>query len=72
MNPLLILLIVIIICAIIAGAAFGIYRWMHPKMKQEKRDESHDVQEALDRVLQPIDDEELSKQVQNYKDEEDE
>lgn len=70
MESLLVFVIVLAIAAVIAGVSYGIYRWTHPKLK-EQRDDSNDLQESLDRVLQPIEDEDLSKQVQNYKDEED-
>lgn len=72
MNPGLVFLFVILAAALVGGAAFGIYRLLHPKLKEKPRDTSHDVQEALDRVLVPVDDEETAKQISEYKDEEDE
>ena len=61
--------IVIAATALIGGVAFGIYRLLHPKLKEE-RDTSNDVKEELDRVLVPVEDEETSKKIQNYQDEE--
>ena len=72
MNPVLIFVIILAVAGAVAGAAFGIYRLLHPKLKQEPRDTSHDVEEALDRVLVPVEDEETAKAISEYKDEEDE
>ena len=72
MNPILIFVIILAVAGAVAGAAFGIYRLLHPKLKQEPRDTSHDVEEALDRVLVPVEDEETAKAISEYKDEEDE
>ena len=70
--PVLILLIVIGSFALIAIIAYVIHRILHPKMKvdPEKPTDEQVVQENLDRVLEPIKDEELAKEVAEYKDEE--
>ena len=73
MNPVVVLLIIIAAFGVIAGVAFLIYRMLHPKMKSDdaKPSEEQTVKENLDRVLEPIEDEELAEQVSEYKDEED-
>lgn len=71
MNPLIILLIILGIAAIVAGVAFGIYRTLHPKLNDEKPTEEQFVQEELDRILQPIEDEETAQKVNEYVDKED-
>lgn len=71
-QELMILLIIIAIAAVIAIVAFVIHRFLNPKMKQEDVDESKFVQEELDRVLKPIEDDETARQVNEYKDEDEE
>lgn len=70
-NPLIILLIILAIAAVVAIVAFGIYRYLHPKLNEPKPSEDEFVQEELDRVLQPIEDEETAKKVNEYVDKED-
>ena len=71
MNPLLLLLIILGIAAIVAVVAFAIYRYLHPKLNEQKPTEDQFVQEELDRILQPIEDDETAKQVNEYVDKED-
>ena len=56
--------IIIAVCAVIAIAAFVIYR-----LTEEQKEQF--LQEELDRVLKPIEDEETAKKVSEYKDDED-
>ena len=70
-NPLLLLLIILGIAAIVAIVAFGIYRYLHPKLNETKPTEEQFVQEELDRILQPIEDEETAQKVNEYVDKED-
>ena len=70
----LIFLIVIGAFAVIAIIAFVIYRLLRPKLKDQdnKKTENDYVQEELDRVLQPVEDEKVSKEIQDYKQNDDE
>ena len=75
LDSLWIFLIVIGAFGIIAIIAFVLYRLLRPKLKgseQEKKTEEDYAQEELDRVLQPVEDEEVSKEIQNYKQNDDE
>lgn len=72
-DSISIFLIVLGIAVVIGVVAIIIYKIIHPKLKEEKKiDEEKAVIEELNRVLEPIDDEELSEQIQEYKDEIDE
>ena len=72
-EPLIILVIIIAVAGAIALVAFFIYRFTHPKIKQDdKVDEKTAAKEELDRILQPIEDEDLAEEIANYIDEEDE
>lgn len=72
METLIIFLIVIGAAALIAIVAFLIHRLMHPKLKDEKKDEAEFVKEELDRILVPIDDKKTAEEISNYHDKEDE
>ena len=63
--------VIIAVAAAICIAAFVIYRLTHPKLKKEEKDEKEYAKEELDRILQPVEDEELSKQINDYKEEDD-
>lgn len=65
--------IFLIIFGIIVGialVAFLIYLYLKPKLKKDdKPTEEQIVQEEMERLLKPIDDEETAKAVEQYKDE---
>ena len=73
-QPIIILLIVVGAFALIAIVAFVIYRLLRPKLKQkeDKPTEADYAKEELDRVLQPVEDEKVSKEIQDYKQNDDE
>ena len=64
-----IFLIVLGFFALIAIVAYVIHRILRPRLKDEdkKESEKEHAQEELDRILQPVEDDEVSKQIQNYK-----
>ena len=70
MNPVIIFLIVLGVAAIIALLAFIIYRTIRPRLKEEKPSEEEILQDEMKRVLQDVEDEEVAKQISNYKDDE--
>lgn len=71
-SGIITLVAILAAAALIAIVAFVIHRVMHPKLKSdnEKPSEEQIMQEELDRVLQPVDDEEAAKEISEYKDEE--
>jgi len=72
-DSLIILLIILGIAGIIAIVAYILYRVLHLKIKDEdKKDEKEIAKEELDRILEPIEDEEVSKQVSQYDQDEEE
>ncbi len=71
-SPVVILLLILGCAALIAVIALIIYKILHPKLKQDKKiDEEKALQEELNRVLEPIEDEKISKDIQNYQSDED-
>lgn len=71
-SGIITLVAIIVAAALIAIVAFVIHCVMHPKLKSdnEKPSEEQIMQEELDRVLQPVDDEETAKEISEYKDKE--
>ena len=67
----MVMIILTLIAAVIALAAYIVYKILHPKLKKDEEiDEEKVLQEELDRVLEPIEDEELKKQIEDYKEDE--
>ena len=71
-SPELITFLVVLgVVVVIAIVSFLIYLYLRPRLKHDdKPSEEEILHEEIDRVLQPIDDEETAKAVQQYKDEE--
>lgn len=66
-----IFLIVLAAVVVIALVAFSLYRFLRPKMKiDDKPSEQEIVNEEMNRILKPIDDDETARAVNEYKDEE--
>lgn len=67
-----IFLIVIGAAFVIGLIAFLIYLYLKPKLKKDdKPTDEQIVEEEMNRVLKPIEDDETAKAVEQYKDEED-
>ena len=69
-NPVIIFFIVLGVVAVVALVAFIIYRTIRPKLKEEKPSEEEILQDEMKRVLQDVEDEEVAKQISDYKDDE--
>ena len=75
LNGIWIFLIVLGFFAVVAILAFVIYRLLRPKLKEKEEDkptEEDYAKEELDRILQPVEDEEVSKEIQEFKQNDDE
>lgn len=71
-KELLVLVAIVAVAGTIALVSFLLYRYLHPKMKQtEEVDEKKAVEEELERILQPVEDEEIADEIANYVDDED-
>lgn len=68
--------IFLIVCGffvLIAVIALIIYKILNPKLKNDeehKNTEQENAKENLDRILQPVEDEEIAKQIEDYKEDE--
>ena len=70
MHPVIVFLIVFGVIALIALIAFIIYRTIRPRLKEEKPSEEQILQDEMKRVLQDVEDEQVAKQISDYKDDE--
>ena len=69
-SQLIVLLAVIAVAAVVALAAFILYRVLRPRLKEEKPSEEEILEDEMKRVLQDVEDEEVAKQINEYKDDE--
>lgn len=70
-EGLITFLIVLGVVVVIALVTFLLYLYLKPRLKRDdKPSEDQILDEEMKRVLQPIDDEETAKAVEQYKDEE--
>ena len=70
MNPVIVFLIVLGVTAVVALVAFIIYRTIRPRLKEEKPTEEEILQDEMNRVLQDVEDEQVAKQISDYKEDE--
>ena len=71
MGTGIILLIILGAIAVIALIAYFIYRYTHLKLKEDKPSEEEVLKDEMDRLLQPIEDDETRKQVEDYQEKDD-
>ena len=70
-EGLMIFLIVLGVAAFLAIVAFLIRLYIRPKLKiDDKPTEEQIVEEEMNRILKPVDDEETAEKIEEYKDEE--
>ena len=70
MNPVIIFVIILAVTAVVALVAFILYRILRPRLKEEKPSDEEILKDEMNRVLQDVDDEEVAKQISDYKDDE--
>jgi len=65
------LVAIIVVAGLMAGLAFLIHRIIKNKSKgEEKPDDETILKEEMDRVLEPINDEEVAKEISEYQEDE--
>ena len=71
-TPVITLLVIIGVTGLIALVTFIIYRYTHPRLKEnDKPSEEQILHEEMDRYLNPIEDEEARKEVEQYQEKDD-
>ena len=69
-SQLLVFIIIISATAVVALLAFILYRILRPRLKEDKPSEEEILQDEMKRVLQDVEDEEVAKQISDYKEDE--
>ena len=69
-NQLLVFIIIVAATAVVALVAFILYRILRPRLKEDKPSDEEILQDEMKRVLQDVEDEDVAKQISDYKDDE--
>ena len=69
-QTLLIFIIVVAAAGVLALLAYLLYRLLRPRLKEEKPSDEEILQDEMKRVLQDVEDEEIAKQISDYKEDE--
>ena len=69
-QQLLIFIIIISVTGLVALFAFVLYRFLRPRLKEEKPSEEEILEDEMKRVLKDVEDEEVAKQISDYKEDE--
>lgn len=67
---LVVFLSIIGAAAVVGLIAYILYRVLRPRLKEEKPSDEEILKDEMNRVLQDVDDEEVAKQISDYKDDE--
>ena len=70
MNPVIVFVIILAALAVVALVAFILYRILRPRLKEDKPSEEQILEDEMKRVLQDVEDENVAKQISDYKDDE--
>ena len=69
---LIALIAIVGVTGAIALVAFIVYRYTHPRLKEDdKPSEEQILHEEMDRILKPIDDDDVRKEIEDYKEKDD-
>ena len=69
-GSVIVFIVIIAATAVVALLAFILYRILRPRLKEDKPSEEQILEDEMKRVLQDVEDEEVAKQISDYKDDE--
>ena len=69
-GQLLVFIIIVAATAVVALVAFILYRILRPRLKEDKPSEEEILEDEMKRVLQDVEDEDVAKQISDYKEDE--
>ena len=70
MNPVIVFVIILAVTAVVALVAFILYRILRPRLKEDKPSDEQILEDEMKRVLQDVEDEDVAKQISDYKEDE--
>ena len=62
--------IILLVAAVVALVAYILYRILRPRLKEDKPSDEEILKDEMNRVLQDVEDEDVAKQISDYKDDE--
>ena len=69
-SQLIVFIVIIAATAVVALIAFILYRILRPRLKEDKPSDEQILEDEMKRVLQDVEDEDVAKQISDYKDDE--
>ena len=69
-QQILIFIIIISVTGLVALLAFILYRFLRPRLKEEKPSDEEILKDEMKRVLKDVEDDEVAQQINNYKEDE--
>ena len=69
-GQLIVFIVIIAATAVVALLAFILYRILRPRLKEDKPSDEEILEDEMKRVLQDVEDEDVAKQISDYKDDE--
>ena len=69
-SQVIVFIVIVAATAVVALLAFILYRILRPRLKEDKPSEEQILEDEMKRVLQDVEDEEVAKQISDYKDDE--
>ncbi len=67
---MLVFVIILLVAAVVALVAYILYRILRPRLKEDKPSDEEILKDEMNRVLQDVEDEDVAKQISDYKDDE--
>lgn len=69
-QQILIFIIIISVTGLVALLAFILYRFLRPRLKEDKPSDEEILEDEMKRVLKDVEDDEVAQQISNYKEDE--
>lgn len=69
-SQVIVFIVIVAATAVVALIAFILYRILRPRLKEDKPSDEEILEDEMKRVLQDVEDEDVAKQISDYKDDE--
>ena len=69
-SQIIVFIVIVAATAVVALIAFILYRILRPRLKEDKPSDEEILEDEMKRVLQDVEDEDVAKQISDYKDDE--
>ena len=69
-SQVIVFIVIVAATAVVALIAFILYRLLRPRLKEDKPSDEQILEDEMKRVLQDVEDEDVAKQINDYKEDE--